>query len=389
MLVNLLMKLYEFQAKSILRKRGIRVPNGRIARTPEEASEFAEEMGTPVAIKAQVLSGGRGLAGAVRFSHDVRDVASVASSILEMNMGGERPTAVIVERKMSLVKEYYCAVTWDYQRTCPVLIASSAGGMDIETIARNRPLEVVQVRLDPHLGYSQYMGRELAAKIGLECDKIIKFAGVVNRLCSIFFEYDAELVEVNPLGLLNNGDFVAVDAKLNIDDKSLFRQSDRIKEIQVLPLDRNDGRTYRRLRAKEFGIPTYIEMDGDIGIVADGAGTGMLTLDLVRDAGGNVRAYCELGGEATAELIGKALLTIVNAGNVRIVLVNLIGGLNRMDEMAVGIVDYVTEYPTKIPIVVRMAGTQEDEGRRILAKKGLQYFDNLYDAIQRVASIKE
>jgi succinyl-CoA synthetase beta subunit len=382
------MQLYEFQAKSILRKHGIRVPNGQITRTPREAAEVAQEIGTPVAIKAQVLSGGRGLAGAVKFSDNVREVGAVASSILEMNLGGEKPTTVLIEEKMNLVKEYYCAVTWDYRNKCPVLVASSRGGMNIEAITRDRPLEVVQVRIDPHLGYSQYMGRQLAAKIGLRDSEIIKFAKVVNALWSIFYEYDAELVEVNPLGLLNNGDFAAIDAKLNMDDKSLFRQIDRLKEMPVLPIDQNNGLNYRRLRARQLGIPTYIEMDGDIGIVADGAGTGMLTLDLLNDAGGKVRAYCELGGEATAELIEKALLTIVNAGNVRVILINLIGGLNRMDEMAAGIVEYVTKNTTQVPIVVRMTGTQEDEGRRILAENGIQYFDDLYDAIQTVASRK-
>ena len=382
------MQLYEFQAKSILRKHGILVPSGQVAKTAEEAVKFATEIGTPVAIKAQVLSGGRGLAGAVKFAENIPNVATATSSILEMNIRGEMPTAVVIEEKMNLMKEFYCAVTWDFRHRCPVLIASSKGGMDIEAIARDHPLDMVQISIDPYLGYSEYMGRQLATKISLTGGEVVKFARIVNILWEIFNQYDAELVEVNPLGLLSNGDFVAVDAKLNMDDKSLFRQVDRTKEIQVPPIDQKNGLAYRRLRSRELGIPTYIEMTGDIGIVADGAGTGMLTLDLVRDAGGNVRAYCELGGEATAELIENALCTIKNAGNVSIVLVNLIGGLNRMDEMAHGIVNYVTKCPSEIPIIVRMTGTQEDEGRRILAERGVQYFDDLYDAIQTVISTK-
>jgi succinyl-CoA synthetase beta subunit len=380
------MQFYEFQAKSILRKYGIRVPNGRIASTPQEAAELAREVGTSVAVKAQVRSGGRGLAGAVKLSGNLQEVGAVASSILEMNLRGEKPTAVLIEEKMNLVKEYFCAVTWDYQNKCPVLVASSNGGIDIEVIARDRPHEVVQLRIEPFLGYSQYMGRELAARIGLKGNTVIRFANIVNALWNIFVEYDAELVEVNPLGLLDDGGFAAVDAKLNLDDKSLFRQVERLKEIQILPIEPHSGLKYRQSRARESGIPTYIEMDGDLGILADGAGSGMLTLDLVKDAGGKVRVYCELGGEATAELIEKALCMMVNAGSVRIILVNLIGGLNRMDEMAVGIVNYVTKHGTEVPIVVRMTGTQEDEGRRLLVKNGIQYFDDLYDAIQRAVS---
>jgi len=178
----------------------------------------------------------------------------------------------------------------------------------------------------------------------------------VNRLWNVFREHDAELVEVNRVGLLCNGDMVAVDAKLTLDDKSLFRQKEVIDEMPVVPYDGKEGLAYRRLRAKELGIPTYIEMEGEIGVLSDGAGTGMLTLDLIHDAGGKIRVYCEMGGEATPELMEKTLTTAANAGNVRVVLVSLIGGLNRMDEMAEGIVRYVNNQKSKPQIVVRMAG---------------------------------
>jgi succinyl-CoA synthetase beta subunit len=260
--------------------------------------------------------------------------------------------------------------------------------MDIETIAQDHPLEVVKVTIDPYLGYSQYIGRELASRIGLKNGEAVKFANVVNVLWSIFHEHDAELVEVNPLGLLSDGDLIAIDAKITLDDKSLFRQSGLVKRMKTLPIERNEELAYRRLRARELGIPTYIEMEGDIGIVADGAGTGMLTLDLVSDAGGKTRVYCEMGGEATAGLMENALMAVMNAGKVRVVLVNLIGGLNRMDDMAEGIVRYLTEQETKPPIVVRMTGTREDEGRKMLNENGVQYFDDLYDAIREAVDYK-
>ena len=381
------MQLYEFQAKTIFRKHGIPTPNGLIARTCEEAVEAAKKIGLPVAIKAQVLLGGRGLAGGIKIVKSSEDVVSVASTILRTDLKSEKPIALLIEEKLDIAKELYCSVTWDYPKKCPVLIASSSGGMAIESIARDRPSEVVTLPIDPYPGYSQYVGRHLSARIGLQGQEVVTFGNIVNRLWNVFREHDAELVEVNPVGVLCNGDMVAVDAKLTLDDKSLFRQKEVIDEMPVVPYD-GKGLAYRRLRAKELGIPTYFEMEGEIGVLSDGAGTGMLTLDLIHDAGGKIRVYCEMGGEATPELMEKTLTTAANAGNVRVVLVSLIGGLNRMDEMAEGIIRYVHNQKSKPQIVVRMAGTQEDEGRRILSENGIAHHDDLYEAVQATVNVK-
>jgi succinyl-CoA synthetase beta subunit len=382
------MRLYEFQAKLIFRDHGIRIPKGLIAKTREEAVDAADRIGLPVAIKAQVLSGGRGLAGGIKIVNSRKDVPSVASLILETNVKSEKPLTLLIEEKVEIAKELYCAVTWDYPRKCPVLIASSSGGMDIEAIARDRPTEVVTLPIDPYLGYGQYIGRQLAARIGLQGKEVVTFSDIVNKLWNVFSQHDAELVEINPLGLLGNGDLVAVDAKLILDDKSLFRQNEIINQINVLPNAEKEGLAYRRLRAKELGIPTYIEMEGEIGVLSDGAGTGMLTLDLISDLGGKIRVYCEMGGEATPELMEKTLMTMAKAGNVRVVLVSLIGGLNRMDEMAEGIVRYMNHQKSRPQVVVRMAGTQEDEGMKILSENSVAHYNDLYEAVQATMNVK-
>lgn len=361
-----------------------------MATTPEAAAQVASNLDTPVALKAQVLTGGRGLAGAIKFGQGSEEVREIAAQILRMKIGDERPKTILVEEKLESLRELYVGVTWDYQRKCPVVVGSSRGGVDIESVAKEYPKDVVRKEVDPLKGFSAYLGRELAAVIGLTGDQLVQYANLVSALWKIFEEHDAELVEINPVAVLESGKLVALDAKLILDDKSIFRQSSLVNRIEKLPDDVSEGLTHRRNRARDRGIPTYIEMrQGNIGVVADGAGSGMLTLDLVSDFGGRTRVYCEMGGEATAQLIENALLTTMEMTDVRVVLVNLIGGLNRMDEMARGITSCFKTHPSEIPIVVRMSGTMQDEGRRILAESGIPFFDSLYEAVQKAVDISQ
>jgi succinyl-CoA synthetase beta subunit len=381
------MQLYEFQAKRVFQDYGIAIPQGRLARTTEEAGEVAKALGKPVAIKAQVLVGGRGLAGGVKFGQTPREVRDAASKILRMTIRGEKVRALLVEEKLEAVRELYAGVTWDYRSKCPVLVASSRGGVDIESVAREHPDNVARRNIDSFVGFSPYQGREIAARIGLKGDEVTQYAKVMQILWNIFKEHDAELVEVNPLAALEGGRLVAFDAKLNLDDKSIPRQSDLLGRIEQIPVDSSESVHYRRTRARELGIPTYIEMEGDMGIIADGAGSGMLTLDLVSDLGGSPKVYCEMGGEATPQLMENTMQAAMNVEGVKVVLINLIGGLNRMDEMAKGITSYVMKNPSKVPIVVRMSGTMDDEGRSILASSRIQSFDNLYDAAEKAVGL--
>lgn len=381
------MQLYEFQAKRIFQEYGVPIPNGHLATTVQEAVRAANELGQPVAVKAQVLAGGRGLVGGVKFARDSEEVRIVASQVFNMTVRGERPRAILVEEKVASVRELYAAVTWDYVRKRPVVIASSRGGVDIEAVAKELPTAVARKHIDPFKGFNAYHGRELAAQIGLRGNDVVQYADIVNTLWNIFEKHDAELVEANPLAVLENGKLVALDAKLNLDDKSIFRQSSLISRIEQLPVCRSEGMEHRRARARQLGIPTYIEMEGNIGVVADGAGSGMLTLDMIADAGGKTRVYCEMGGEATPELMENTMLAALTVQNLRILLINLIGGLNRMDEMARGITSYLAKHPTQVPIVVRMSGTMEEEGRRILTANGIQFFANLHEAVEKGVSL--
>lgn len=378
------MRLYEFQAKQIFKEHGIAVPNGRVAKSIDEIVQVSNLIKRPLALKTQVLAGGRGQAGGVRFVQESDDVAKLGLELLDRAIGTEKPVAALVEEKLVVIKELYAGVTWDYQRKCAVLIGSSRGGVDIEAVAKEYPEEVVKQIVDPFVGFSAYQARTIAAMIGLKGNQFRQYVNAFAALWRIFQHHDAELVEANPLALLQNGDMVALDAKVVLDDKSLFRQSALLARMEEFPRQTSAGLEYRRSRAKELGIPTYIEMpDGNIAIVADGAGSGMLTLDLVMDLGGKTRLYCEMGGEITPELMEKTMMMSLSLEDVSVLLVNLIGGLNRMDEMAIGITSYLSKNPSKIPTVVRMSGTKQEEGRKILAARGVEFFDDLNHAAEK------
>lgn len=376
------MQLYEFQAKKVFQQNGIPIPKGRLARTAKDAAKVAEELGDALVIKAQVLTGGRGLAGGVKFADSPEQAEKIASGILRSVIRGERPRAVLVEERLKPLRELYTGVTYDFRRKRPVVISSSQGGVDIETVSREHPGAIARKLIDPFKRFEPYVGRELATEIGLQGNKVNEYAHIVSCLWRIFEQCDAELVEANPLAITGDR-LVALDAKLNLDDKSVFRQSDFLKSIEPMPTDQGEGYEVRRSRARELGIPTYIEMQGNLGVIADGAGTGMLTLDLVTDSDGKMGVYCEMGGEATSELMENAMKAILSVNSTRVVLINLIGGLNRMDEMAEGITSYLRNHPTKIPVVIRMSGTMEEEGRRILSAAGIQAYDNLYEAVEK------
>jgi succinyl-CoA synthetase beta subunit len=274
-----------------------------------------------------------------------------------------------------------------------VVIASSRGGMDIESIASEFPDQIIKEEVRPPLGLTDFQTRRIAKKAGVVGGNQRHFAAVVRRLYSIFRSVDATLVEINPLALTADNRFVAADAKITLDDNASFRHRElysRLKSVEKMP---SEGKKLRKALAEEAEIPTYIELAGNLGIISDGAGTGMSTYDLTKDFGGEIEAYCELGGKATPDLIEKALEIIASNEDVAVILINLIGGLNRMDEMAQGITSFVAkrketnEGEVKPVIVVRMSGTLEDEGREILGNAGVSAFGSIYDAIERAIGL--
>jgi succinyl-CoA synthetase beta subunit len=377
-------RLYEFQAKRIFQKYGIAIPNGRLAKSTDEIAQVSRLFKRPLALKAQVLVGGRGLAGGVLFVKESDSVAELGSQVLNRVIGTEEPAAVLVEEKLTAISELYAGVTWDYQRKCAVLMGSSRGGVDIESVAREHPEDVVQQAVDPFIGFSAFQARTIAGMIGLKGDQLVKYVNALTALWRIFQQHDAELVEANPLALVQGAEMVALDAKVVLDDKSLFRQSALLADIEELPKPTSSGFEYRRSRAKELGIPTYIEMpEGTLAIIADGAGSGMLTLDLVVDLGGKTRVYCEMGGEITSDLMEKTMMASLSVEGVSALLINLIGGLNRMDEMAIGITNYLQKNLSRTPIFVRMSGTKQEEGRKILATTRVELFDDLNQAVEK------
>jgi len=386
------MRLYEFQAKELFAKHGIKIPRGRVVDTPEKAVDIARELGVPVAVKAQVQVGGRGLAGGVKFARNPEEAKELAAGILGGTLKKEDVDRVLVEEKIPIEAEYFAGVTIDYQRKALVVLASSRGGVDIESIALEHPREIVKEEVDPSMGLTDFGARRIAKKVGLEGRNMLSFANTLKSLYSILLGYDATLVEANPLALAADGSFVAVDAKIVLDDNASFRHRELFSKLETHGKIPSEDTRLRKALAERAEIPTYIELGGNIGIIADGAGTGMLTLDLTRDHGGEVETYCELGGRTNPKLIEEAMKIVLSNGNVYVLLINLIGGLNRMDEMAKGITSYLSKekglkHKPGAQIVVRMSGTLEEEGRRILREAGVDSFDNIYEAIEKAVGL--
>jgi len=386
------LRLYEFQAKKILEGHGIKTPRGRVAYSPEEAGEIAEELGVPVAVKAQVLVGGRGLKGGVKFAENPEGARISAAHILSGAFKEQTVNGVLVEERVQVEAEYFASVAIDYQNKCPLVMASSRGGVDIERIASEHPDEIVREGVAGTAGLTDFQARRIAKMAGLKGRSILLFGAILKSLYSVLLEYDAILVEVNPLVSTPSGSFAAVDAKIVLDDNASFRHRELFSELGANVKVPTEGPGLRRALAVEAGIPTYMELAGDIGIISDGAGTGMLTLDLTKDFGVEPGVYCELGGRITPKLIEEAMRIVLSNENIRVLLVNLFGGLNRMDEMAKGITSFLTEQNRRVvadrsEIVVRMSGTLEEEGRAILRGAGVESFDNIYDAIEKAAEL--
>lgn len=385
------MRLYEFQAKRIFVENGIKVPRGIVVHSSYEVFEIVKEFGAPVIIKAQVLVGGRGLAGGVKSAQDQFEARKIADKLIGGSLKNEDITSVLVEEKVAIEKEFFAGALLDYQSKSLMILASSKGGVDIESIALENPEEIVIEKLDDKIGLTDYIARRVAKAVGLKGRSMLSFANILQSIVTVLRKYDATLVEVNPLVLTTEGSFIAVDAKITLDDNASFRHSELFAKLEAERPEPVAGSKLRKFLAEKADIPTYIELDGNIGIIADGAGTGMFTLDLTKDYGGEIETYCELGGRATPKLIEEAMKIVLSNEKVKVLLINLIGGLNRMDEMARGITSYIANKRKEVgwqqEIVVRMSGTLEAEGKNILAGSDVSSFDNIYDAIEKAIEV--
>lgn len=380
------MKLFEFQAKKIFREEGIPIPRGRVVTSAVEAEEVARELGGPVALKLQVLVGGRGLAGGVKFAESPLEARKLTESMFASEIR-EEVRKILVEEKKPIRSEFYAGVTIDQEARTPTVIATSEGGVDIELVAESFPEKIIKRKIDVFRGFSDFEGRSIAKKVCLDKKSAGSFARILKILYKIFEKYDAELVEINPLAFTIDDEFIAVDAKLNIDARALFRHKELVDEIQKEFIRPISGSKLREAKAVEAGLTSYFELDGNIGIICDGAGTGMLTLDIVKDVGGESANFCELGGVTSPELMKNAMEVVLSNPKVEVLLINFIGGLNRMDEMAEGITRFLDEKGISVPMVVRMTGTLENVGRGVLRKAGISTYDNIYDSVKKIMEL--
>ena len=353
------MDLFEYQGKELLRKFEVPVPEGRVATTPEEAASAARGLGGKVVVKAQVQVGGRGKAGGIKLASSADEARTVAEQILGMDIKGHVVKRVLVERAGDIKDEYYCSFLVDRSERNFLGMMSAKGGMDIEEVAVSDPDAIARVHIDPLLGMSDFHARELVFGAGLDPAARKEAIALLPKLYRAFVGLDASLIEVNPLVLTGEGRVVALDAKVSLDDSAAYRHPnfDDLKAVHEIPQQERE--------AKEKGL-NFIKLDGDIGIIGNGAGLVMATLDVVKAAGGEAANFLDVGGGAGADLLYSALEVITSNPEVKSVLVNIFGGITRCDLVAEGILSALSRLDVKVPIVVRLDGTNAEQGRKML-----------------------
>ena len=355
------MDLYEYQGKELLRNYGLETLPGIVAGTPEEAERAAETLGGTVAIKAQVLTGGRGKAGGIRVVESPREAEEAAAQILGMDIRGHTVGRVYVEGGAEIEREFYLSITVDRTAKRPLILFSTEGGVEIEEVAETNPEAIVRLHIDPLLGLLPYQVREVTFAAGLQGDAAKGVGRTLSHLYEAFEGLDASLVEINPLVVTSEGRVLTLDAKVTVDDSSLYRHEDIAGLHDVAAVDPQEE------RAQEVGLQ-YVKLDGDVGILGNGAGLVMSTLDVVAQAGGKPANFCDVGGGADAEQISTALDIVTSNEQVRSVLFNIFGGITRGDEVARGLLSAIERTGITLPIVVRLDGTNAEEGREILAE---------------------
>ncbi len=367
------MKLYEFQCKYIFKKHEIPVQAGFLIHKSNEVKNLTP----PLVLKSQVLVGGRGKAGGIKIWDGNTDVSKIINDLLTLSIQGEKVKAILALEKVNILKEIYISITFNRGKSTPILIVGTAGGIDIEKSAKLNKEKMYFIEFDPFLGILEYQIHFIAKKINIE--NYSEFKKIIEAMYKIFKEYDSTLVEINPLAITPHG-LVAIDSKINLDDQSYFRHEEffqKLKEEKKLIQGKKDSDIYK---FKEDTI-TYVTLSGNIGLISDGAGTGLLTLDLINDFGGKVASFCELGGITNSEVMFKALKIVTSNSSVKSILVVLIGGFNRMDDMAEGIVKFKKEFKKKIPIFIRMCGTNEEIGKQLMRNENIPVFDSLNKAV--------
>jgi len=370
------LNLQEYQAREIFARYGIPLPQGELAHSPQEAYEIASRLGVPVMVKAQVLVGGRGKAGGIKRAPTPQAAREMASHILEMHIKGLPVRKVLVVEAVEIEKELYLGVVVDRALCAPVMIASSEGGVEIEEVARTMPERLAKIAVDPFLSLRDYQARQLALEIGLGEETVPEWIAIVRGLYRAFVECDASLAEINPLALTPEGRLVAIDTKMILDDNALFRHRD-LQALRDLTEEEP-----REREARGQGV-SYVKLEGEIGCLVNGAGLAMATMDVIKLYGGEPANFLDVGGGARAERVAVALRILLSDENVKAVLINIFGGITRCDEVAEGILGALRQVRLEVPMVVRLAGTNEEEGRRLLADADIETAPTLIEAARR------
>jgi len=382
-------KIHEYQAKQILRSFGIAVPRGDVAFSPKEAGAVARRLGGRCIVKAQIHAGGRGKGGGVKIAADVTEAEDLARQMIGMTLithqtgpQGRKVRRVLIEETLDIAREIYVGVTLDRARGMPVVMACGQGGMEIEEVARRDPKAILIEPIDPLVGLRPYQVRRLAFALGLEGDEVKSATKLILALAKVYEESDASLVEINPLVVTRQGDLVALDAKMSFDDSALFRHPN-IRELRD-----PDEEDPLEVEASANAL-NYIKLDGNVGCMVNGAGLAMATMDLIKLQGGSPANFLDVGGGATAEQVTAAFKILTADPNVKAVLINIFGGILRVDVLARGVVDAVRQVDVKVPIVARLEGTNVEEGKRVLSDAGLnfQVADGMLDAAKRVVAL--
>ena len=378
------MDLYEYQGKELFARFGIPVSDGRLATTPEEARAVADDLGGQVVVKAQVLTGGRGKAGGIKLADGPEEAKAAAEEILGLDISGHVVRRLWIEKASDIAKEYYLSVTFDRGEKKPLFMLTTQGGIDIEEVAQRSPEALARLHVDPLVGFQPYQARWLCFTAGIaDADEQKQVIALVGRLYAAFTGCDAMLCEVNPLVVTPDGEVRALDSKFTVDDNALFRHPD-IAEMRDL-----EAADPQERLAREKGV-TYVKLDGEIGILGNGAGLVMSTLDVIDQAGGRPANFCDLGGGGDAEGVVDALEVITSDAQVRGILFNIFGGITRCDEVARGILEALERMTIELPIVVRLDGTNAEEGRAMLveaAQENLHVEETMLSAAERVVEL--
>jgi succinyl-CoA synthetase beta subunit len=383
-------KIHEYQAKSVLARFGVPVPRGEVASTSAEAVDAAKRLGGSIAVvKAQIHAGGRGKGGGVKIARSIDDVEQLAKQMIGMTLvthqtgpEGRKVGRVLIEEGLEIDRELYLSILVDRASAAPVIIASAAGGMDIEEVAAKEPEKILREHINPGTGIAPFQGRKLAFGMGLNGAAANKLVKLLDAIYKAFIETDASMIEINPLILTKGGDLLALDAKVSFDDNALYRHPD-LRELRDIgeedPLE---------VEASKFSL-NYIRLDGNIGCMVNGAGLAMATMDIIKLAGGEPANFLDVGGGANAEQIKNAFRILIADKNVKAVLINIFGGILRCDVLAQGVISAVTELGVRVPIVVRMEGTNVEEGKRMLRESGLSFTtaDSMGEAAEKVVAL--